>query len=136
MTKEAIIKVLDSNCQYIDSSIGNVLIEDKFDKVADEISTCFTNQNTLSLNMHIKIKREDLIEWLNVVNHSLVSNGWEFCGFHNRDYNMVKIRRLYTEGQIHYNEDGFEYKSLYPNVMNTKDYLFFTSKGYKFEVSF
>lgn len=86
--------------------------------------------------MNIRIKKQDLVDWLNVVHKSLVEEGWEFCGFHNRDYNMVKIRRPYAEGQYHYNEDGFEYKSLFPSVMNTRDYLFFTAKGYKIEVSF
>lgn len=86
--------------------------------------------------MKVKLKREDLIEWLNVVHKSTIAEGWEFCGFHNRDYNMVKIRRPYTEDEIHYSEDGFKYQTLHPNFMNTKDYLFFTSKGYKIEVSF
>lgn len=86
--------------------------------------------------MNIKIKREDLIEWLNVIHKQLILEGWEFCGFHNRDYNMVKIRKKYSEDEIQINEDGFKYKSLYPNEMNTKDYLFFKSKGYPIEVSF
>ena len=86
--------------------------------------------------MNISIKRDDLIEWLNIVNKPYIDKGWEFAGFHNRDYNMVKIRKKYDKGEFHYNEDGFEYKSLFPNIMNTKDYLFFKSKGYPIEVNF
>lgn len=84
--------------------------------------------------MNVKLKREDLIKWLNIVHKSLVSDGWEFCGFHNRDYNMVKIRKPYTNGEICFNEDGFKYQELFPSSMNTKDYLFFTSRGYKIEI--
>lgn len=86
--------------------------------------------------MNVKIKKEDLIEWLNTINKSLIEDGWEFCGFHNKDYNMVKIRKPYSDNEIKINEDGYKYKSLYPNKMNTKDYLFFTNKGYKIKIEY
>jgi hypothetical protein len=86
--------------------------------------------------MNFSIKRNDLIEWLNVVHKSLIDDGWEFAGFHNRDYNMVKIRKKYEENEFQFNEDGYKYQSLFPSVMNTKDYLFFKSKGYSIEVTF
>ena len=86
--------------------------------------------------MYIKFEREHLIDWLNVVNKALIIEGWEFCGFHNRDYNMVRIRKKYEKDEMVMNEDGYKYKSLYPNLMNTKDYLYFRSKGYPLEVSF
>lgn len=83
--------------------------------------------------MHIRIKRQDLIDWLTTVNKKYIAEGWKFCGFHNKDYNMVKIRKPYDKDELIFNEDGYKYQSLFPSVMNTKDYLFFKSRGYNFD---
>lgn len=37
ITREEIIKILDDNCQYVDSSLGNMIPEEKFSYIATEI---------------------------------------------------------------------------------------------------
>jgi hypothetical protein len=78
----------------------------------------------------LKIKEQDLKDWFNIINRCKVNDGWEFVKVFNDDYFAVKIRKPYSKDEIAFNDDGYKYETLYVNFEKTKDYLFFTQRGY------
>lgn len=61
-----------------------------------------------------KLTDKEIIEIANI------PEGWEVFKVANRENTFVKIRRIYPEGAINFNEDGYEYKSIF---ITAKDVL-------------
>ena len=79
----------------------------------------------------LKISKED-VEMCVKTNYSRdFADGWKVFKVYNDEHIFaVKIRKPYEKGEIDFNEDGFKYKQIFLNIMNTRDYLFLKSKGY------
>ena len=84
--------------------------------------------------MRLKIQEDHLKEWYNTLHTKRISEGWEIYKLYNKDYNAVKVRRKYLPNETAFNEDGYMYDMLFPEVGKTKDYLFLISKGYKIDL--
>lgn len=85
----------------------------------------------------MKFSKEHLKEWILKVYSNLFEDGWHIFKIYTEEeygYSMVKIRKLYDEYDLTFNEDGYKYKTIGPSMERTRDYLFFTSKGYKIEI--
>lgn len=79
----------------------------------------------------LKISKEDVEMCVKTNNSHDFTEGWEVFKVYNDEHIFaVKIRKPYEKDEIDFNEDGFKYKQIFLNIMNTRDYLFLKSKGY------
>lgn len=60
-----------------------------------------------------------------------IPEGWEVYSYRITEwFQEIKIRTLYSENELKFNEDGYKYKNLYLDKYLTKQYLKLIELGY------
>ena len=73
------------------------------------------------------ITEEDLYDCLK----NEIPIGWDVFNYHiDKHWQGIKIRKPYSKDEIHFNEDGYEYKTIFLSPNKTEQYKCLVKKGY------